>query len=242
MERVIEQMRSDVQIDLKGDNKKRDGSATIAFAVGYSGTDPQKVALVATALATAYIEENLKMRERQAAGTAGFLLNQVEELGRKLQTLEKAVSGFKERYIGELPEQMDANLKSLEQLTAQLRLNGDNMSRAAERKSTVEKELVEALGATTPTGPDAMALRLGQLRQQLAAFETRYSERHPDIVRLKGELQALEAQLSSATGSGRWYNSETSMITSAGTSQRRAASSAASTKSAHALAIRPLFS
>ena len=46
---------------------------TTAFALSYQGRDPRTVALVTNTLASFYIEENLKLRERQAAGTADFL-------------------------------------------------------------------------------------------------------------------------------------------------------------------------
>jgi succinoglycan biosynthesis transport protein ExoP len=203
MEGVIDQMRKDVGIQLRSDAQRGGDRATIAFTVSYKGTDPQKVALVANRLAADYIEENLKMRESQATGTADFLRNQLNELGQKLQDQEKLVSAFKERHIGELPEQMDANLKNLEQLTAQLRLNGDNMARASERKSAVERQLAEALGAAAPSGPETSAARLAQLRGALASVQTRYSDKHPDVMRLKAEIQALEASAGASGPDGR---------------------------------------
>ena len=195
MEAVIDKMRNDVQIDLRGDRR----GAAVAFTVSYQGRDPQKVALVANALTASYIEENLKIRERQAAGTAGFLRGQVEDLARKLEEQEKKVGEFKARNLGQLPEQLDANLQTLEQLTTQLRLNGDALNRANERRSIVERDLAAALGTTVPMGPDAMAMRLAQLRATLASLQTRYSDKHPDVQRIKAEIASLE---STETGSG----------------------------------------
>ena len=51
---------------------------------------------------------------------------------------------FKKRYLGELPQQMQANLTTLETLTAQLRLTSDNQVRAAERRETLAVQLAEA--------------------------------------------------------------------------------------------------
>lgn len=198
METVIEQMRKDARIDTKG----RGGAATIAFAVSYRGRDAQKVALVANSLAAAYIEENLKMRERQASGTADFMRVQLEDLARKLGDLERKVGEFKARHIGELPEQLDANLKGLEQLSTQLRLNAENMTRATERRGNLERELSAVLGTSTTTGPDAGAIRLAQLRGALLTMQTRYSDKHPEVQRLKADIATLEAAMSGGGGEG----------------------------------------
>jgi polysaccharide biosynthesis transport protein len=200
MELVIEQMRKDVKIELTGGRGER--STTVAFTISFRGRDPQKVALVANTLAGSYINKNLELREGQAKGTAEFLSTQLAQWGQKLQDQEKQVGAFKERHMGELPEQTEANLKTLEQLTTQLRLNADNMTRATERKAAIERQLAEALGVSTPSGPDALALRLAQARQQLAALQTRYSDKHPDIIRLKTEIQTLEAQSGGGEGGG----------------------------------------
>jgi len=192
VEQLVGQMRDDVKLDFKGGDRR---GATIAFSVSYRGRDPQQVAQVTNALARLYIEENLKIRERQAAGTAGFLRQQLDDLALKLKEQEKKVSEFKARHLGELPEQLDANLQTLEQLTTQLRLNGENLARAGERRGNIERELSAALGTSTPTGPDVSALRLAQLKGALASLQTRLSDKHPDVQRLKNEIANLETAL-----------------------------------------------
>ena len=120
--------------------------ATVAFTISFSGSDPQNVALVTNTLASFYIEENSKARERQAVGTAQFLRVQLEEMKKKLDEQERQVSEFKERYIGELPQQQEANLATLERLNMQLRLNGDNQIRTSERRAALAKQLAEVEG------------------------------------------------------------------------------------------------
>ena len=197
METVIEQMRRDVKIESKG----KEDRATVAFAVSYRGREAQKVALVANALAAAYIEENLKMRERQATGTADFMRVQLDDLAKKLAEMEKKVGEFKARHIGELPEQLNANLQGLEQLNTQLRLNAENMTRATERRGNLERELTALLG-TTGAGPQAPAIRLAQLKGTLAALQTRYSDKHPEVQRIKSEIATLEAAIGAGGGEG----------------------------------------
>jgi polysaccharide chain length determinant protein (PEP-CTERM system associated) len=197
MEEVVERMRDDIQIDLKGGATRNERATTVAFTVSYVGRDPQKVALVANTLASFYIEENLKVREQQAAGTAEFLHVQLDNMKRTLEQQEQVVSRFKERHIGELPQQMEANLATLEQLNSQLRLNSDQQIQAAERRAAVQKQLDEAENSMSPGGPRAAAQRVEELRKQLTTLRTRYSDKYPDVVRIQAEIAALEARVQS---------------------------------------------
>jgi protein tyrosine kinase modulator len=195
MEEVVERMRDDIRIELKGGAPRNERATTVAFTVSYIGRDAKKVALVANTLASFYIEENLKARERQAAGTADFLRVQLDNMKRTLEQQEQAVGQFKERHIGELPQQMEANLATLEQLNSQLRLNSDQQIQNAERRAAVQKQLEEAESSVNPGSPRSAALRLEELQKQLTALRTRYSEKYPDVVRTKAEIAALEQQL-----------------------------------------------
>ena len=203
-EELVERMRKDIKLELKTTDTKGRPSATTAFALSYLGPDPRTVALVTNTLASLYIEENLKLRERQSAGTANFLKVQLDETRKRLDELEARVSEFKRRHMGELPQQMPANLATLEGLHVQLRLNSDNQLRASERRETLKAQLAEA--ASTPqlfgaqpgsepgTQPiyETRAQRLGRLKLDLTTALANYTEAHPTVMRLRREIQALE--------------------------------------------------
>src|SRR5213594_3904587 len=133
-EEILERMRRDIRLDIRSADARGRQSVTVAFALSYRGRDPQTVALVTNTLASFYIEENLKARERQATGTAEFLKAQITETKKRLDDQEQRVSEFRKRYLGELPQQMQANLATLEALNTQLRLNNDGQVRASERR------------------------------------------------------------------------------------------------------------
>ncbi len=103
--------------------------------------------------------------------------------------------------MGELPQQMQANLATLENLNTQLRLNSDNQIRAAERRDSLSALLAEAAlvrpgfgAAPGPTATEPRAVRLTRLRQELASARARYTEEHPTVVRLKAEIAATERE------------------------------------------------
>ena len=213
-EDVIERMRRDIKLELKSvDVKGQRGEATVAFAIGYQGNDPATVALVANTLASFYIEENLKARERQATGTAEFLKVQLADTKSQLDSQEQKVSGFKRKHMGELPQQMDQNLLTLERLHAQLRLNADNQLRATERIQQLSSQLAEAESLLTQqayqsqnangavvVGPGETPdeARLRQKEQELATLQRQATDRHPDVIALKAEVAALRREVAEA--------------------------------------------
>jgi polysaccharide biosynthesis transport protein len=207
-EEIVERMRKDIKLELKTTDTKGRPSATTAFALSYRGPDPQTVALVTNTLASFYIEENLKVRERQARGTAEFLKVQLAETRKRLDELEARVSEFRKRYLGELPQQMQANMATLESLNTQLRVTSDNQIRAAERRDSLSALLAEAASspqafggpAGGPAAAEPRAMRLARLRQELATALSRYTEQHPTVVRLKAEIAASEREPAEPTG------------------------------------------
>src|SRR5438309_5919348 len=72
LEEVIARMRQDITLEQKGSDKRSQAETTVAFTISYKGNNSQQVAQVTNTLASFYIDENLKVREQQAAGTADF--------------------------------------------------------------------------------------------------------------------------------------------------------------------------
>ena len=202
-EAVIERMRRDIKLELKGVAQRSGHSATIAFTLGYQGWDPQTVAKVTNTLVSFYVKENERMRRRQASGTTEFLKGQLAEVKGKLNEQERRVGGFKDRFMGELPEQQGANLATLGRLNAQLSLNSENQIRAMERREKLLKQIGEADSPDPAASPDGSVAQMSRLRRELAELRTRFSDKYPDVARVKAEIAALERQLSETKIDGR---------------------------------------
>lgn len=136
-EEVVALMQKDIKIELPTKKEESKGY----FTIGYIGHDPNIVATVANRLASQFIEENLKLREQQAEGTTEFLGTEMAASKAKLDELETAVTQYKRRFMGELPEQRDSNIKILEQLQNQYQRVGENQRAAQDRKLFIQKEL-----------------------------------------------------------------------------------------------------
>lgn len=190
-EAAVDRMRSDIRLELKSSENNRAGTTT-AFALSYRGRDPQTVAQVTNTLASFYIEENLKARERQATGTAEFLRVQLTEAKRRLDEQEARVSALRRRYLGQLPQQMQSNLATLESLNQQLRINSDNQVRLVERRDQLATQLAQARASS---GDETDEMRLARLRRELAILRIKYTDLWPDIIRIKDEIGRLEKEI-----------------------------------------------
>jgi polysaccharide chain length determinant protein (PEP-CTERM system associated) len=202
LDQIIDRMRKDISLNVKNLELKGLREATVAFTISYQGSDPDTVSRVANTLASFYNEENVKAREQQASGTKDFLKLQLADTKKRLDELEQRVSAFKRRHIGELPQQMDANLNTLERLDAQLRQNADGQTRANERRRTLASQLAEAEAAMTDgkyIPPELReAQRLAQKKEELARLRIQFNDNYPDVVLLAAEVAALEREVEAA--------------------------------------------
>jgi len=202
-EDVVEQMRRDIRIELVKDKDRRPREQrSVLFSVAYRAPDPQVAAGVSNTLASLYIEENGRLREKQAAGTTAFLDMQLAELANRLKAQEQRITAYKEQNIGELPEQRDTNVRTLERLQQQLSLAYENNRRATERRQNISQsmnnlDLASAMAGTSSAalvGPtvspaESAAARLSILRQELAALQTTYSDKYPDVIQMKEQIR-----------------------------------------------------
>jgi len=183
------------------------------------------MAMVTTSrLASFFIDENLKNREQQAVGTADFLESQLQETKKKLEAQEERVKQYKSTYMGELPQQLQANLAVMSRLQDQLKANADAIRSAQDRRMFVESQInalesqaasIEAqaraasggeeTGTAEPISPsDPAAPYLTELnakRARLSNLLAKYTDQYPEIIRLKEEIARLEKQVADARGS-----------------------------------------
>jgi protein tyrosine kinase modulator len=204
MSAVVERMRKDIAIDVQDEKRARE-PRSLLFTVAYTTTDPAVSVRVTNTLASLFSEENTRMREQQAAGTSEFLEAQLRDLRGKLAAQETRITAYKEQHLGELPEQKDVNLRTLERLQQQLSLAYENNRRATERRQNISQsmnnlDLAAAMSSSPAVTPnyapaETAAARLSILKSELAALQTQYSDRYPDVIQMKEQIRLLERRV-----------------------------------------------
>ena len=209
MEEKIEDLRR--RIDLKV-VKARGGAD--AFSIVFSGRDPETVMQVTNGLASYFINENLKVREEQVIGTSRFLDDELQVMRLQLVELENALKDFRHMNMGALPEQLQSNLSILGRMQEQLIERQKSLREARISAVLLEKQLSEASneaalqsqmtnpGAVPPAGAvSADSNSLTQLKAQLESLRLRYTDQHPDVVRLREQIATLENDQNTKAGS-----------------------------------------
>ncbi|HYA30268.1 MAG TPA: GNVR domain-containing protein, partial [Acidobacteriota bacterium] len=149
-------------------------------------------------------EQNLQVREQQAIGTTNFINSEAERLRKELEEQEALVTHYKVDNRFELPDQLDANLRIVEQLRSELKGNLATLASMQERLGSLQKQSIEAsnpIVTVSKTGENEVKVNLPanqkiQIRQkELESLLVRYSDRHPDVMRLRAEIASLQKEL-----------------------------------------------
>ena len=192
---LVERMRKDIDVTTIVDTNERDPKIG-GFRITYTGPDPELVQQVTRELASLFIQENVQTRAQQALGTKNFIDSEVQKATQQLQQDENELRNLKLQYMGSLPEQEGANLQELGQLQTMLQTNSDAIARAEQQK-TYLSSLIQAVSqpVAAEAAPSPLATELQHEEVALAAAEKRYQPDYPDVIRLKGEVAALRAQI-----------------------------------------------
>ncbi len=200
MKTKINQLRSNILIELMEEGLY----ANAAYIISYKGEDPQTVLEVNNSLVANFIDANAKERESSAIGTSSFLTEELDNTRKRLGELEASLKVYREQYMGQLPEQLDTNLKTLERLQDQLNNKEDTLRSIRLNLSSVDKQIEEDSYAFTldrlerDDGSNILKMDttdVGLLKEQLANLLTRYTEQHPDVKRLKSKIAQLDAEI-----------------------------------------------
>lgn len=196
-------------------NVGKGGRGGNTFTLAFKDSNPKKAADVTNTLASNFISENLTIRESQAIGTSTFLGDELESVRAQLIKKEELLKEYRQKYMGAMPEHLQANLNILGRLQMQMDQLNSNLIAAENRKLLIQKQISEAemmrkqltsTGLPNPlidieSADSAQGKASGELdvmKKQLALLEVRYKENYPDVKRLKNMIAKKEAADSKA--------------------------------------------
>jgi succinoglycan biosynthesis transport protein ExoP len=193
---LVERMRKDIQIELVRDAHNQ----ITAFNVYYWARDPYVAQQVTSQLTNLFINENLEVRQQQSEDTTKFLESQMETARQTLSEQEEKIREFKAQHVGELPAQLATNLQILGGLQAQLQGEEDALNTARQQHvylQTMVDQYRTLQGSSkssdgAPLGLAAVDQQLEKLKAQLADMSSHYTDRHPDVRKLKDQIATTE--------------------------------------------------
>ena len=199
MEQVVARMRPDIDVDpIRND----------AFKVSFVADTPRRAMIVADRLASMFIDENARDRERTSQGINQFLESQLEEARRKLVEHENKLEDFRRRNAGELPSQVESNLQTLRNTQSQITTLSESIDRDRDRRLSLEKSANDTqssadagsgTGDGSANGVSRTIEQLERARGELSALELRLKPTHPDVTAKKRQITDLQNQIEAET-------------------------------------------
>ncbi len=201
VDEVIDNIRRGVSIRRSGPSggPGQGGNNVPGFYVSFTTDNPGDAQQICGEITSMLLEENLKAREQVAANTTDFLSQQLDEAKRKLDERDNQLATFKNQHLGQLPSDIDNNLKILTTLDSQLDAITQMLNRAQQDKTYTESVLAQQLAgwksSQTTLTAETIRQRVATLQTQLVALRVRYTEDHPEVIKVRQDIADLKAKL-----------------------------------------------
>lgn len=204
---IVEKMRQEIKLEPISTEvvNRETGKATaitIAFTLSYEGKEPATVHRVSNILATLFLEENLRVREQKAVETSKFLEKELNKIKADLAEFDAKIAAFKEKNINVLPELLQVNMQSLDNVERNIERLYEQLRSLKEKEGYLQTQL-----ASIPPDEDTVRdkKRREELKVQLALLKTRYSDEYPDVIKARADIVEIEKELAQSkkpAGSG----------------------------------------
>jgi len=168
----------------------------LAFSVSFTDSSPRIARDVANDLVALYLEENREVRREQAAETIRFLTQEARRLETEIAAREGRLSEFKTANAGALPDLEDSNLQMLDRTGRDLDAVEQEIRTLRERQQLYTSELALLSPSSTVLSDQGTPVlspqeRLKVLQRQYLQLSATYSSDHPDVQKIRRELEAL---------------------------------------------------
>lgn len=194
-----------ISADVVDPRSGRPTAATIAFTLSFEASDPRKTQGVTNELVNLFLNENLRSRTERAGSTTEFLRKEANNLAEQVRLQEEALANFKATNQGALPENVPLNMQNLTRYQTQL-ISAETRLVELNRR---QLEIEGSLASISPYAPQILssgkaalgdADRLKALESEYREASARYSQNHPDVEKLRREIDSLRASVGGAGG------------------------------------------
>ena len=189
LEMLINRIRDATQIEITGKN---------LYRITYEGSNPETVQNIVNTICHLFIEENLGTTRGHAQDAFAFISAQLEIYKKKLEESESSLRAFKEENLGQLPGEEGDNLKKSEACQNLLNEAERELQEARLQKSLLE----EQIAAEQPLVPvfsssvsNSLENQLIQLKLKLSFLMNKYTDKYPDVISTKAQIETIERQL-----------------------------------------------
>jgi polysaccharide chain length determinant protein (PEP-CTERM system associated) len=196
-EKMLEKLKN--KISLSGDRR----NASL-YSVAFTHHDRQTSKKIVQSLITVFIESTLGEERKESDNAHEFLDQQIAEYEQRLIEAEDRLAAFKREHAGEMPGETGDYYQRLQHATLELREAKLQLKEAKNRQDELGEQLDDfedeggddLLGDAGDDSQIATKLdeRILILNKKLDDLLLRYTERHPEVIHIRGLLRTLEAE------------------------------------------------
>ncbi|MDR3631184.1 MAG: Wzz/FepE/Etk N-terminal domain-containing protein [Desulfocapsaceae bacterium] len=210
MEDVVDRMRKNIEI--------KTSPSGDTFRISFQASVPGDVVKVTNSLASKFIEENLRYREERATETSSYTKNELQMAKVVLDKKEDAMREYKLKYYNEMPDQRESNLAQLVALQQQAQTKQSNIQDLERTKVMLQEQINTRksilYAQKTAASSDALQLnsrenglpgetdaqRLERMRALYSSLLLKYTDKHPEVIRVQRIIEKLEKTVGSGAG------------------------------------------
>ena len=203
MEDLVEKLKGAVHVELIEPLAGSADREPPGFNVSVTFDNPQLAQQICQEITSMFMEQNATVRVAQSNKTTQFLTEQLNEAKAKLDEQDKRLAQFKAEHLVSMPEREQTNLALLGGMNAQLDATTQALTRAQQDKSLNETLLTnqEANWKATQAGQqnsETQDQEMTALQQQLSTLLAKYTPEHPDVIKVKAQIEELNRKMAEA--------------------------------------------
>ena len=176
---------------------------TDVLRLSYESRAPKEAAAVVNKLMSLYIENDVFVKQTEAAAARAFLAKQLPQTEATVRQVEADLRTFKEKNnVVALKEEAEAAVKVFSDLDSQITTNQAELEKANTKSSTLSTKVglnpQEAMAVSSLSQSPAVQGVLTELQgveKQLALQQSRFQEQNPAIAGLEAKKASLQTLL-----------------------------------------------
>ncbi|MEO0952277.1 MAG: XrtA system polysaccharide chain length determinant, partial [Pseudomonadota bacterium] len=195
IQRVVERLRNNITIRSDGGGRRAPDNL---YTIRYKDQDRSRAVDVVTTLLNTFVEDTRSAEVTASDINQDFLRSQIRDYEQRLRDAEDRLARFKKENAGKLPGAEGDYYARLRTQTEALEGTRKELALARSRRERIVEQLSgQSQQATTPSGelpPTSIEARIADSETQLESLLLRYTEKHPDVIALREQIDELYAR------------------------------------------------
>src|SRR5213593_4994318 len=197
--RALDAFKNNIDIKLDGER---------TFQLSYESPNRYEAMNVANKLAELLVEQASMKHEQTNEEAESVIATQIENLKKRLEQQGKELENYKSQVAHALPEHIDDNFRVANELQFQYQDRTAKIADEEARRTSIQEQIHDLEAKGVLDGQDVYEktpaeTKLDELRITERELETRYKPSHPDVIKIKRQIEETEKAVAAQPKKGR---------------------------------------